>query len=216
MRSATTSPPPTTAIVSPGVSDAGQKRKTRPSRGSNRSALSISTISQLDTDVTTDGFYAIEGGRDTGYARYPIINVKSIKTDFTMKDGCTAVIGGLSRTTEEDIDSGIPLLKDIRWIGPKLFGWKSRVKAQKEIVVFVTVGIANPEALPVDIGLPKNAILGREYVRGERLEPGDRPGTIAEILALDRTPLDKRDETKESGDESKKGSVSITPAKARH
>ena len=164
-------------------------------------------ISQLDKDVTSTGFYQIEGGSDTGFASYPIISMKSIKTDFTMKDGCTAVIGGLSRTTEEEIDSGIPYLKDIPWIGKWLFGWKSRVKAQKEIIVFVTVGIAHPDALPVDVGLPKNAILGREYVRGDRLEPGDRPGTIAEIMTLDKTLLQKRAKPP------KKGSVSITPAK---
>ena len=150
----------------------------------------------------------------TPYTRYPIINVKRLTTEFTMKDGATAVIGGLSRTTESDEDSGIPYLRKIPWIGPKLFGWKSRHKMQEEILVFVTVGIANPEALPKDIGLPKNAILGREFVRGNQLEPGDREDGGAKVLTLDMTPLDQRGKNrkdKESGD-IKKGEVRITPA----
>ena len=142
---------------------------------------------------------------DTPYTQYPIIEVKRLTTEFTMKDGATAVIGGLSKTNEEDIDSGIPLLRKIPYIGPKLFGWKSRQKVQKEILVFVTVGIADPQNLPKDIGLPKNAIMGREYVRGNQFEPGDREGNGAEILQLDMTPLDKRTV--------KKGEVRITPAK---
>ena len=142
---------------------------------------------------------------DTPYTQYPIIDVKRLTTEFTMKDGATAVIGGLSRTKEEDIDSGIPFLRKIPWIGPKLFGWKSRQKVQKEIVVFVTVGIADPQNLPKDIGLPKNAIMGREYVRGTKFEPGDREGSGSEILKIDMTPLDER--------ELKKGEVKITPVK---
>lgn len=141
---------------------------------------------------------------DTPYTQYPIIEVKRLTTEFTMKDGATAVIGGLSKSVEEDVDSGIPYLRKIPYVGQKLFGWKSRQKVQKEILVFVTVGIANPSNLPRDIGLPKNAILGREFVRGNKFEPGDREGPGAQVLTLDMTELDKRDEKPH-------GTVTITP-----
>ena len=114
----------------------------------------VPTISQLDTDVTPTGFYQVKGGDSSAYSSYPIIQVKRLTTDFTMKDGATAVIGGLSKTTEEDIDSGIPYLRKIPWVGPKLFGWKSRGKVQKEIIVCVTLGMADPADLPADVGLP--------------------------------------------------------------
>ena len=143
---------------------------------------------------------------DTPYTQYPIIEVKRLTTEFTMKDGATAVIGGLSKTSEEDVDSGIPYLRKLPWIGPKLFGWKSRQKVQKEILVFVTVGIANPEELPKDVGLPKNAILGREFVRGNQFEPGDREGDPTSILKLDLSRLDKRPAAKKP-----RGTVTITP-----
>jgi len=143
---------------------------------------------------------------DTPYTQYPIIEVKRLTTEFTMKDGATAVIGGLSKSAEEDVDSGIPYLRKIPWVGQKLFGWKSRQKVQKEILVFVTIGIADPSNLPKDIGLPKNAILGREFVRGNQLEPGDREGTSAKVLKLDMSELDKR------GKKKSHGKVTITPA----
>ena len=174
----------------------------------------IPTISQLDTDVSPTGFYQVSGGDSSAYSSYPIIQVKRLTTDFTMKDGATAVIGGLSRTTEEDVDSGIPYLRKIPWIGPKLFGWKSRGKVQKEIVVFVTLGIADPAALPEDVGLPKNAIVGREYVKGHKLEPGAREDGFADVMSLDMRSIDdKRAENKasEEDDSEKTGGVTITP-----
>ena len=118
-------------------------------------------------------------------ARYPVIDVQRLVTDFSMSDGTTAVIGGLSKTEEVQMDSGIPYLRDIPWIGDKLFGGKSRQKVQKEILVFVTVGFANPNRLEKDVGLPKNAVLGREYTNGFRKEPGDRRSGTAGVTSLD-------------------------------
>ena len=165
------------------------------------------TISQLDYDASEDGsgYYSVKS--DTSVGLFPIISMKRITTDFTMKDGSTAVIGGLSRTTEEDVDSGIPYLRRLPWIGQSLFGWKSRAKVQKEIIVCVTIGIANPAELPKDIGLPKNAVMGREYVNGTKFEPGDRSGSALDVLKLDLRTLDDKDRTKDEP-----GTVTITPA----
>ena len=125
-------------------------------------------------------------------ARYPVIDVQRLVTDFSMSDGTTAVIGGLSKTEEVQMDSGIPYLRDIPWIGDKLFGGKSRQKVQKEILVFVTVGFANPNRLEKDVGLPKNAVLGREYTNGFRKEPGDRRSGTAGVTSLDLRSIEKQ------------------------
>ena len=167
----------------------------------------IPTISQLDTDVTPTGFYQVKGGDSSAYSSYPIIQVKRLTTDFTMKDGATAVIGGLSKTTEEDIDSGIPYLRQIPWIGSKLFGWKKRGKVQKEIIVCVTLGMADPADLPADVGLPKNAIVGREYVAGRKFEPGDRAGGLADVMSLDMRTIEEKQADNTRGS----GTVTITP-----
>jgi type II secretory pathway component GspD/PulD (secretin) len=156
-----------------------------------------------------DEYYSVANGSnmgaDSSYGKFPIVKMKSISTEFTMKDGSTAVIGGLSKTEEEDVDDGIPYLRRIPWIGQKLFGSKSRQKVQYEIIICVTVGIAHPDTLPRDIGLPKNAILGREFVRGNQLEPGDRENAATDIITLDMTELDKR------GKKKAHGTVTITP-----
>ena len=167
----------------------------------------VPTISQLDTDVTPTGFYQVKGGDSSAYSSSPIIQVKRLTTDVTMKDGATAVIGGLSKTTEEDVDSGIPYLRKIPWIGPKLFGWKSRGKVQKEIIVCVTLGMADPADLPADVGLPKNAIVGREYIAGRKFEPGDRAGGLADVMSLDMRPIEEKQADTKRGS----GTVTITP-----
>ena len=128
---------------------------------------------------------------------FPIIDIQRIVTEFTLKDGQTAVIGGLSRTVENDGDGGIPYLRDIPWIGDKLFGNKYRGKEQKEIIVFVTVGLCNSDNMSADAGLPKNAVLGRTYTDGTRKEPGDRTNAVEGIQSLDLRDLeDRASETK--------------------
>jgi len=63
---------------------------------------------------------------------------------------------------------------------------------QKEILVFVTVGFANPGEMKKDMGLPRNAVLGREYTEGFRKEPGDRRSGVAGVTSLDLRPLDEQ------------------------
>jgi len=117
---------------------------------------------------------------------YPVISLRRLDTKFTMEDGKTAVIGGLTETSEKTIDTGIPLLRHIPWIGPRLFGWKSREKSQDEILVFVTVRVADPATEAAD-GLPKNSILGQMLMDGRIKEPGDR--TEEEMWDLESKPV---------------------------
>lgn len=123
--------------------------------------------------------YVIEGANaDIPITTYPIIRMKRINTTFSMQDGATAVIGGLTTSSENNTDSGIPYLRKIPYIGPRLFGWKSRNKDQTELVIFVTVGIVDSEK-PIDenIGMPKNAVLSRNVK-----EPGN--GTKEDLMLL--------------------------------
>ena len=83
-------------------------------------------------------------------------------------------------------------LCDIPWIGNKLFGGKTRRKEQCEIIIFVTVGLADPEDIKNETGLPKNAVLGRTYTNGTRQEPGDRKNAVEGIRSLDLRDLEDR------------------------
>ncbi len=163
------------------------------------------SISALSTEYGE--FYQFGGvGADTPTPQFPIIDMQRMRTVFTMQDGATAVIGGLTRTTEGNIDSGIPFLRKLPWIGPRVFGWKSRQKQQKEIIIFVTVGIADPGTLPEDIGMPKNAILGRDLFTGDLKEPGDR--TKEEVLSIS----DPKKPAKPVAEEEDLRPVAVTPA----
>ena len=152
----------------------------------------VPTISDQKDWVDT-GAGASDGGTGTVSTKYPVIGVQRLVTEFSLESGTTAVIGGLSITKEEQVDTGIPLLRDIPWIGPRLFGSMERMKTQKEIIVFVTVGLVDPRAMAPDAGLPKNAVLGRQYTEGQKLEPGDRKQRNIEGLdSLDMRPLDEQ------------------------
>ena len=155
----------------------------------------VPTISSRTDWVTAGAGDTAQSVNNAGTysSKYPVLDVQRLVTDFTLAAGETAVIGGLSRTTEEQTDSGIPWLRDIPWVGDKLFGRKVRSKVQKEILVFVTVGMADPKGLKQDVGLPKNAVLGRMYTEGVKLEPGDRHGNAIEgIASLDTRSLDEQ------------------------
>ena len=151
----------------------------------------VPTISDIDgwVETGTTG----DDGNGTISSRYPSIKVQRLITEFNLESGTTAVIGGLSRTEEEQIDNGIPLLREIPWIGPRFFGSMVRQKVQHEIIVFVTVGLVDPHAVKMDAGLPKNAVLGRQYTKGQKLEPGDRPEKNMEgIDSLDMRELEEQ------------------------
>lgn len=132
----------------------------------------VPTISSQSDWVETGTSSEDDSG--TISSRYPVIEVQRLVTEFSLESGTTAVIGGLSVTKERQVDNGIPLLREIPWLGPRLFGSMEREKEQREIIVFVTVGLVNPRSTDRDVGLPKNAVLGRQYIKRQKLEPGDR------------------------------------------
>ena len=159
----------------------------------------VPTISTRDRNEGDDGWVTTgtssssAGESGTVSTKYPIIKVRRLVSEFNLASGTTAVIGGLSITDEQQVDNGIPVLRSIPWIGPRLFGSMERVKVQKEIIVFVTVGLIDPRKVASDAGLPKNAVLGRQYTKGQKLEPGDRPEKNMEgIDSLDMRTLEEQ------------------------
>ena len=134
------------------------------------SGLITVTIEPTISDLV--GYFDVQGLDETvPVGKFPIIDMQRIQTVFTMESGRTAVIGGLSITEDTNKDSGIPFLKNLPWIGPRLFGWKGRSQEQREIVILVTVGIADPVTIEQDAGMPRNAVLSRDVMEGRIKEP---------------------------------------------
>jgi type IV pilus assembly protein PilQ len=66
-----------------------------------------------------------------------IINTSEADTRVMVDDAQTAVIGGLIRTNDSKVRSGIPILKDIPLIG-MLFRHDSATHQNRELIIFVT------------------------------------------------------------------------------
>jgi type II secretory pathway component GspD/PulD (secretin) len=63
---------------------------------------------------------------------------RKMSADISLEDGQSVVIGGLTETKVEVEENGIPILKDIPWVGRYLFGSTKDVERRKELLVFMT------------------------------------------------------------------------------
>ena len=66
-----------------------------------------------------------------------IVNLQEADTRVVVKDGETAVIGGLISDIESNVRSGVPLVKDIPLLGA-LFRYDSKTTRKRELIIFVT------------------------------------------------------------------------------
>ncbi len=73
-----------------------------------------------------------------------IINTSEADTRVMVDDGQTAVIGGLIRTNDGTVRTGVPLLKDLPLLG-MLFRSDNVVHQNRELIIFVTPRITNPD-----------------------------------------------------------------------
>jgi type IV pilus assembly protein PilQ len=117
-------------------------------------------ISDLSTQST------VQGG--------VIINTSEADTRVLVEDGQTAVIGGLIRTNEGEVRTGVPVLMDIPILGG-LFRNTSKVKQQRELVIFVrpklVENFADASGDPLNIE-PK--ILPQDLLFDSKLAPEKR------------------------------------------
>ncbi len=73
-----------------------------------------------------------------------IINTSESDTRVVVEDGETAIVAGLIRKVESELESGIPVLKDIPLLGA-LFKHSSKTRDHRELVIFVTPHIVTSE-----------------------------------------------------------------------
>jgi len=66
-----------------------------------------------------------------------IITLQEADTRVVVRDGETAVIGGLISESETQLRNGVPVLKDMPLLGP-LFRYESKTKKKRELIIFVT------------------------------------------------------------------------------
>ena len=71
-----------------------------------------------------------------------IITLQEADTRVVVRDGETAVIGGLISESETQLRNGVPILKDMPLLGP-LFRYESKTKKKRELIIFVTPKVAS-------------------------------------------------------------------------
>ncbi|KPK79764.1 MAG: hypothetical protein AMS25_11470 [Gemmatimonas sp. SM23_52] len=75
----------------------------------------------------------------------PVISTREAATQLLVKSGQTVVIGGLVDQQREHVRSGIPLLKDLPFVGA-LFGSSSWRKVETELFLFLTPHVLESDA----------------------------------------------------------------------
>jgi len=93
---------------------------------------------------------------------FPVTSEKTIKTIFSLESGQTAAIGGLTELDSSDVDRKIPVLGSIPLIG-RFFSYANKKNEQRETIIFVTVGLANPGNINMETGLPQDSTLAMRY-----------------------------------------------------
>ncbi|MCL1919693.1 MAG: hypothetical protein FWG50_01235 [Kiritimatiellaeota bacterium] len=83
-------------------------------------------------------FETIGADQDVGGQKYPTINTHKLQADVSLENMQTVVLGGLVQSESTKSEGGIPILKDIPWIGRWLFGSVRDTEARSELLVFVT------------------------------------------------------------------------------
>ena len=64
--------------------------------------------------------------------------MRKMSADILLENMQTVILGGLTETYKSESETGIPILKDIPWIGKWLFGSVSQNETRKELLVFMT------------------------------------------------------------------------------
>ena len=68
---------------------------------------------------------------------------RKMSADVLLEDKQTVVFSGLTETAKGSSESGIPILKDIPWIGKWLFSEVKESEGRKELLVFLTPYVLN-------------------------------------------------------------------------
>jgi len=72
-------------------------------------------------------------------------DTREIKTQIILKNGDTAVLGGIFSGSESDVNLGIPFLRNLPLLS-FLFSSQTSVIEKNEVLIFITARILNPEA----------------------------------------------------------------------
>ena len=103
----------------------------------------VGTQLTLTPTINDDGYVNLQLAQQVSNATAevqfgaPVISTREASTHLFVRDGQTAVIGGLVDREEDHTRSGIPFLKDLPLVGG-LFGSTTRSEVRSELFIFLT------------------------------------------------------------------------------
>ncbi|HEY6158235.1 MAG TPA: secretin N-terminal domain-containing protein [Gemmatimonadales bacterium] len=138
----------------------------------------VGTKLTLTPTINEDGYVNLQVVQEVSNATNetqfgaPIISTREAATHLFVRDGQTAVIGGLVDHEIDRTRSGVPLLKDLPLVGG-LFGSTQTTDAQSELFLFVTPHIvaSDDAAERLREGLDQGAPLLRQVPKGSLFPP---------------------------------------------
>ena len=135
----------------------------------------VNTESNITVNIVPE-LSRLLGFQEVGVAgvSFPITQIRKIETEFNLASGYTVAIGGLTETSDSETVKKIPILGDIPIIGKYIFSHTSKEKVQDEVVIFVTVGLANPDSLVEVTGVPSRSRLIHQHLAQEALDSQGR------------------------------------------
>ena len=116
---------------------------------------------------------------------------RKMSADILLENMQTVVLGGLTETYTSESETGIPILKDIPWIGKWLFGSVSQHEDRKELLVFMT-----PYVLEEGDAAQAEALRRKKALSDTR--PWDDHGWSASPLA---DPVSRKEQMRKLKDE---------------
>lgn len=78
----------------------------------------------------------------------PIFSTREIKTEVTIANGATVIMGGLTREEVKQVNDKIPILGDIPFFG-RLFRSKGETNQKRNLLIFVTANLIGIGGAPV-------------------------------------------------------------------
>ncbi len=112
----------------------------------------VGTILEVTPHITADDQILMELRPERSFAEISaagvIISTNNASTNIIVHDGQTAVIGGLTTEDSNELEVGIPIVKDIPILG-NLFKYTKKTKESRDLIILVTPTIVQDDLAAV-------------------------------------------------------------------
>ncbi|NQU18769.1 secretin and TonB N-terminal domain-containing protein, partial [bacterium] len=113
--------------------DVGILLRVVPSVGMEDDVITLTLIPEVSDG--TAGYFSYSGD-----VSLPLFTSRNLTTSVVVNNGDTVVLGGLIKETESTVETKIPILGDLPWVGP-FFRKDTSSITRKNLLIFVTASI---------------------------------------------------------------------------